>query len=55
MYASVANYGLAATLRSHANGAGPSQVYPSGSTLSQSQTQQDRDNDYQVLSYEVSI
>ena len=31
---SAANYGLAATLRAHDDGAGPSQVYPSDSTLS---------------------
>ena len=37
MYASTANYGLAATLRTHAHGASPSRVYPSGSTPSQLQ------------------
>ena len=50
MYASAANYGLAATLRARADGAGPSRVYLSGSTPSQSQTQHDPDSDYQVLS-----
>ena len=50
MYASAANYGLAATLRARADGAGPSRVYPSGSTPSQSQTQHDPDSYYQVLS-----
>ena len=50
MYASEANYGLAATLRAWADGAGPLQVYPSGSTPFQSQTQHDLDSDYQILS-----
>ena len=50
MYASAANYGLAATLRARADGTGPLQLYPSGSTPSQSQTPHDPDNDYQVLS-----
>ena len=50
MYAFAGNYGLAATLRAHADGAGPSRVYQSGSTLSQSQTHHDPDSDHQVLS-----
>ena len=32
MFASAANYRLAATLRARVDGAGPSRVYPSGST-----------------------
>ena len=52
MYASVANYGLTATLRARADGAGPSQVYPFGSTPSQLQAQHDPDSDYQVLSFD---
>ena len=55
MYASAANYGLAATLRARADGAGPSRVYPSGSTPSQSQTQHDPDSDYQVLSSRLGL
>ena len=50
MYASAANYGLDATLRARADGAGPSRVYPSDSTPSQSQTQHDLASDYQILS-----
>ena len=50
IYASAANYGLAATLRVCTDGASPLRVYLLGSTPSQSQTQHDLDSDYQVLS-----